>query len=278
MIFVRCRRWMPAPLFRWARRAWHDHYLARKYSQPDNPLLLRQFGYDIVPPSPLRHRVHGSPDLNSFLEYVERHYPLLQPVQGRVLDFGCGCGRTALAVRKHDEGVEYVGVDIDAECIGWASRALGWGTFVRSGPRPPLPFPDEHFHRVISISVFTHLPETLQDAWLSELARVSRAGALLTLSVHSEASNANLPRPQRRELVRAGFLFLESGLHPSAEYGNAYQTWDYIERHWGRWFEIEGRLSLDSVQDLVIMRRPQAPAEHPSAFAQAGASRTSGRG
>lgn len=256
-LFRKYRPWIPAPMSLLARRVWHHYYLPRKYSESDDPLLLDRLGYDVVPPARLRHRVHGSPDVSSFLEHVEGHYASLQPLHGRILDFGCGCGRTALAVRKHDAGIDYVGVDIDAECIEWASQTLRWGTFLRSSSWPPLPFPDEHFDRIISISVFTHLPEPLQDAWLIELRRISRPGARLTLSIHSGASNAKLPRRQRLQLDSEGHLFLTSGLGSSSEYGDAYHSWPYIERHWSRWFEVEGKIPLDSIQDLVVLRRPR---------------------
>lgn len=49
---------------------------------------------------------------------------------------------------------------------------------------PPIPFADDEMDAVISISIFTHLTESSQDDFLSELFRVTRPGGTSFLTVH----------------------------------------------------------------------------------------------
>jgi len=49
-----------------------------------------------------------------------------------------------------------------------------------------LPFEDGFFDLIFSVSIFTHLPEKMQIAWLEELRRASKPGALVLSSVHGE--------------------------------------------------------------------------------------------
>ena len=90
----------------------------------------------------------------------------------RILDFGVGCGRVIrplheLCLDTHltDSKLHWFGSDIDAEAIAWCSSALeSIGTFVVNSHMPPLPFDDQYFDFVYSISIFTHLPESCARA------------------------------------------------------------------------------------------------------------------
>ena len=74
------------------------------------------------------------------------------------------------------------------------------GEFVVNETMPPLPFPDRFFDFVYSISIFTHLPEAMQFAWLEEINRVLKAGGEAVISTHSFGP----PRkPERRKADRA---------------------------------------------------------------------------
>ena len=67
---------------------------------------------------------------------------------------------------------EFHGVDVDAEAILWYKTHLQRGYFLATAPNPPLPYPAEHFDVAYCLSVFTHLNESMQDAWLAELNRI----------------------------------------------------------------------------------------------------------
>lgn len=93
-----------------------------------------------------------------------------------------------MAYMRRDIPAQLFGTDIDGESIDWCQSKLGhMATFTVNGFWPPLPFADGFFDVIYSISVFTHLPEDMQTAWLAELRRVAKPGGLLLLTVHSPA-------------------------------------------------------------------------------------------
>lgn len=222
-----------------------------------------------IPPSRLRERVHGPGDAASFqlvglfaaldLYRAVRETPI--PFgEGRVLDFGCGCGRVARCVRVLSEDLDLIGSDIDPEAIAWGHNNLATiGRFIMNPHLPPLPFPDRSFDLVYSVSVFTHLPEDMQFAWLAELARVSRPGGYQVHSIHGEELADRLSEANRRRLRQKGFAYVTgSGTHGlPAFYQTAFHTDDYIRSRWSAHFDVVSIHSrgMAGDQNLVVLRR-----------------------
>ena len=109
-----------------------------------------------------------------------------------VLDFGCGCGRIMRWLDELPPTVELHGVDVDAQAISWAAKHIPFARFSVNKALPPLEFPDGYFDLVFNHSVFSHLPEDYQDAWLAELNRVTSPKGLLLLSVGGEIGRAHV--------------------------------------------------------------------------------------
>jgi SAM-dependent methyltransferase len=178
-----------------------------------------------------------------------------------VLDFGCGCGRVTLAARgRLAPDAALCGTDIDPEAVEWCrTRYSGAARFVTNGELPPLPFPDASYDLVYSVSVFTHLPEGMQFAWLEELRRVARPGGLLLLSFHGESYRHCVPAADQEAYRRSGFYYLRVGDTPGLPgfYQAAFHTEGYVRSVWARFFDVlEVRpVGLEGLQDLVICRR-----------------------
>ncbi len=76
----------------------------------------------------------------------------------RLLDFGCGAGRTLRHFLDDADSAEIWGCDIDQESIDWLEHNLCPPLHVvRNEAAPGLPFEDGHFDVVWALSVFTHL-------------------------------------------------------------------------------------------------------------------------
>jgi SAM-dependent methyltransferase len=200
-------------------------------------------------------------DLEAALQSVGREWSTF----GDVLDFGCGCGRVLRWLEGRAPACRFHGCDIDAEAIGWCQREIAFARFARNDPRPPLPWGDESFDLVYSVSVFSHLPADYQFEWLGELRRVTRPGGLALLTVHGAhaAETHGLGAARLERLGRDGFLYVPSwrlrGVLPSY-YQTAYHTREYVLAHWGRYFRVLAILPrrLAGLQDLVVLERPSA--------------------
>jgi SAM-dependent methyltransferase len=69
-----------------------------------------------------------------------------------VLDFGCGCGRLARMFKNHPHHVS--GCDIDSRHVDWINKNLNYMKATTTSVNPPLPYADNNFDAIISISIF----------------------------------------------------------------------------------------------------------------------------
>lgn len=234
-----------------------------------NRLRLRTLGVNHLPPASLRYRVHGDnslygfldtgrtcrEDIASALEGVGRALPLCR----RILDFGCGCGRTLIWFTGQQRLFDLHGTDIDAEAVAWCQRNFVFATFAVNGALPPLDYPDGAFDLVYAISVFTHIDEEQQQHWLVEFKRIIAKGGLLLLTIHGEHVWKTLPAPLIAELKQAGILFVSDarwkGIFPEW-YQTTYHTMEYALAVFSRHFEILKYVprGMGRHQDLVILR------------------------
>ena len=102
-----------------------------------------------------------------------------------MLDFGCGPGRYIRHLEPLSETTEIHGADIDGQMIDWLRKNVPYGHYEVVPHEPPTSYPDAHFDLIVNHSVFTHLPEPLQDKWMAELHRITQPGGVLLLTVHS---------------------------------------------------------------------------------------------
>jgi SAM-dependent methyltransferase len=220
-----------------------------------------------VPPAMLRFRVTESLSVKDFLKIGEgcaqhigqRLFDGFSQGQ-RVLDFGCGCGRTIRWLLRDHGGVEFHGADVDADAIEWCKAHLQGAQFLTTAPEPPLPYPDAHFDAIYCLSVFTHLDEAMQDLWLAELSRLLKPGGVLLLSVHGVAAAKQLDPAGRDILANVGFLHRRTrklkGLVPDW-YQTTWHSQEYILNRLSRSFE-DPRYDVvpDGLQDFVTARKP----------------------
>ena len=150
----------------------------------------------------------------------------------------------------------YFGLDVDSDAIAWDEENLSSGSFAANGVDPPTDFEAGTFGLIISISVFTHIGEALQTAWLKELQRLARPGAVVLATVHAETLIERLAPSWQREIRHKGFGFFRQDIMPkgfSSFYQVAFHTRTYVDAHWSDFFEIVDHVELD-FHDLVVMR------------------------
>jgi SAM-dependent methyltransferase len=126
---------------------------------------------------------------------------LALPSPARVLDAGCGSGRTLQELVSYGE---VQGIELNSDAAQMA-RERGHGR-VEVGRLEALPWPDATFDLITCLDVIEHVPDDRRA--LRELRRVGRPGAWLLVTVpaypalwsgHDEA-NHHYRRYQRRSL------------------------------------------------------------------------------
>jgi SAM-dependent methyltransferase len=218
-----------------------------------------------IPPAMVRFRVDESIDTAKFLNVgkgcarlIEEHLQTIGSTLGpetKILDFGCGCGRVVNWLMMQAPFAWFYGVDVDKEAIDWCVQNLKGAHFQTTSPKPPLPYPDEHFDVIYCVSVFTHLDEDMQDAWLAELKRILKPGGILIFTVHNAVAAEVLDCHEHDELRIVGFLCHHSrkltGIVPSWHH-TTWHTKSYMVARASRWFScVEYCVVPDSAQDVV---------------------------
>jgi SAM-dependent methyltransferase len=178
-----------------------------------------------------------------------------------ILDFGCGCGRMLLWMEELGRMCALRGTDIDAEAIRWCREHVSYAEVTVNDADPPLAYRDGAFDLVYGHSVFTHLDEQRQNAWLSELQRVTSPRGFLVLSTHGVVTLGDDVWRIRGRLEDEGIVFIDNVFGPAYPAPGWYQRtfhapW-YVFEHWGRWFEIRAHVPGGAlgIQDKILLQR-----------------------
>jgi SAM-dependent methyltransferase len=255
---------------------------------PADPLLVRRYRRrtgtaDPIPPLALRARV-GAPAVETFIRSARGINDLLEralePVGrtpadfARVLDLGCGCGRSLVPLAQRWPGPEYHGCDIDEPAVAWLRRHHPRLRVTVNAFDPPLPYAAGSFDLVYAISLFTHLDERAQDAWLAEVRRVLGPDGLGVLTIHgaqafasfsSGAITGAIPaeRIAAHEPFRPGSFVYEEvratrwnavRFIPGGKgWGLAFHGDEYVRERWGRVFDSVRVVPGGGLQDAVVV-------------------------
>ena len=161
----------------------HPHKYIRSAAQPVMP-TPEQFDADLfealnteyearplVPRPPGRDAASLSDKARSRLGEIHTSIGLAGQ---RVLEFGCGSGYEVWYLAHH-LGADATGVDI-AERRAWSVLTDDRTRFVMADIARERAFPEDHFDRIVSFSVFEHVAHP--HATLRELYRILRPGGL----------------------------------------------------------------------------------------------------
>lgn len=181
--------------------------------------------------------------------------------RSRILDFGVSWGRIIRFFLKDVEPEGLHSVDTNTEFLRAAQQTNVPGQLHQISPLGRLPYAEQFFDLVYAYSVFTHLPEHVQDHWLAEIARTLKPGAIFIATVEPPRFleffapldpedktlhpwHAAMARKIRADtglsarLQASGFVYIPDEDGIDEVYGDCVMTPAYIREHWGRYFEI----------------------------------------
>ncbi len=116
------------------------------------------------------------------------HYGL--KVGDKVLDIGCGKGFLLYEMSLIEPGLELHGIDVSEYAIENAKEEIK--DRLQVGNATSLPFPDNHFDFVFSITTLHNLHNYDLDQALREMERVGKKKYLCVESYRNESEKANL--------------------------------------------------------------------------------------
>lgn len=197
----------------------------------------------------------------------------------KILDFGCGCGRTTRFLQLMQR-FDVHGSDINQKLVSWCQNNLEAVATSANELLPPLRYRDGEFDFVYSLSIFTHLPEASVFAWLDELARVTADNGVVLLTTHGipaieiicgskqHQQMFQVTEDYARTLLKTfsskQFIYRslsEDVVHAANagdDYGNSFTHEDYIRANWTRGvFEVIQFIpgGMRGWQDVTILRR-----------------------
>jgi len=115
---------------------------------------------------------------NELLERTKNELPL----EGRILEVGCGTGNFLLKIGKSKQVIVY-GVDKSKEMLEHARKKLseeGINAILLEGDAADLPFQDGYFNGVACLNVLYAVPDPQKV--ISEIYRVLRTGGICVVS------------------------------------------------------------------------------------------------
>lgn len=143
------------------------------------------------------------------------------PVEGRrVLDFGCGIGRLAIALAP--DAAEVIGIDVSPGMTAEAARRAGGAArFAVANGRDLGEWPDARFDLVVAADSFPYLVRAgIVGAQVAEIARVLAPGGDLLVFNWSYRGDADADAAEAREMAAAhGFDLIRTGERP-------FRMWD----------------------------------------------------
>ena len=218
-----------------------------------------------IPPARLRVLVDGHADPDGFLEDSAAGAAMIREGVaaagvamddlGAILDFGCGCGRTARHWARLS-GPEVHGCDYNPELVAWCVENLPFMSVRTNELEPPAPYEDESFDLVYAISILTHMTEPLARAWIADLRRIVRPGGLLLVTTLGDGYRDRLTPGELERYDRGQPVVQRAGVE-GTNMCAAYYPAEYVRGRLLDGFETVGDLAgVEFPQDVHVARKP----------------------
>jgi SAM-dependent methyltransferase len=221
-----------------------------------------------IPPMSLNHSVTGTTDVEWYVKSgwlaaysirlaLERNAINLNDLTS-ILDFGCGSGRV---IRYwHSLPAAVYGTDYNPDLVRWCERHLPFAKFQVNGSEPRLGYPSDSFDLIYALSVFTHLDEAGQFAWIDELRRIARPGGYVLITTHGDCGfYLRRLSPAQQARFHSGQLAIHEAGGVGSNAFNVYHPAGYVRSKLTEGFALvsylEGGAFGNPYQDLYLLKK-----------------------
>lgn len=177
-----------------------------------------------------------------------------------VCEWGCGPSRLLRHVKdsfsRHNIQAKCYGTDYNEKTIEWCQNNIKSISFHKNNLNPPLPFEDNKFDALYSISVFTHLSKELQLDWFNECIRVLKPNGLFLFTTHGEIWTHNLLKNEKETFEKDG-VYIRSQVKEGQRCYAACNSEDYVRNVLVKNATVIKYIKSDSLkkQDLWIVKK-----------------------
>ncbi|OYU55293.1 MAG: hypothetical protein CFE25_10110 [Chitinophagaceae bacterium BSSC1] len=254
--------WAKPMAFKWQK--WQHKKVNRAFRKkfPNQVLPPDKWLFETFQTNYVKYTVEGNLCAKEIIDWSKPYLP--EDALWKILDWGCGTARVTQHIHQHAPYSLVYGADINSEMIQWNTLHIKNAFFHSLSEHTRLPYPDDFFHLIYGISVFTHLPIKQQITWLHTLQKALQTGGILILSTHGSFFENKLSKKQHALLQNQGFLELVEGnqeLSAGDRNYSVYQNASILKQQFEKDFQIiqcyEGKEfpKIMGGQDLWILQK-----------------------
>ena len=239
--------------------------VAAKHRRTNRLFSLANAGFK-VPPQVLAFDAYSAPHWDSYkesggqtaallLQIARRYFAEGSPL--RVLDWGCGPARVIRHLpAAFGPQASIYGSDYNPATIKWCIENIHGVSFSVNDLLPPLPFAADFIDFVYSLSVFTHLSESVRHRWIDELRRITHTGSILVITTQGDSFLDKL-LPDEVEAYRSKGLVVRGKVSEGKRIFSAFHSPRYLTTTLFRNLEVLELIpGTSSSQDMWILRKP----------------------
>lgn len=183
------------------------YWCARCRFYRDNPAFMDVTPGFLAPPLWWMHDMYGHTSYRQYATSGQEHAEIILGYIDAHTDETCvaitewGCGLARILQHFPDTMIR-TGTDYNGEAIEWAGENFPDLTFVKNDMLPPWNISEASQDVIYAISIFTHLGEATQNAWIKQIAASLKVGGLFIFTVHGDPQPGQLLASEQARFAR----------------------------------------------------------------------------